>query len=78
MVVVVVVVFWVCPVFQAKQKHDIDLRWGRDVEMALTDGYNVHYGARSIKHEVQSGCGGGGWGRGGFIPSVKIFCTNAD
>uniref|UniRef100_A0A8C4WQU5 Clp ATPase C-terminal domain-containing protein n=2 Tax=Eptatretus burgeri TaxID=7764 RepID=A0A8C4WQU5_EPTBU len=38
---------------RAKQKHDIDLRWGRDVEMALTDGYNVHYGARSVKHEVE-------------------------
>ncbi|XP_075704273.1 mitochondrial disaggregase [Rhinoderma darwinii] len=37
---------------KAKQRHDITLIWDRDVMDVLTDGYNVHYGARSIKHEV--------------------------
>ncbi len=37
---------------QAKKKHDIDLKWDRQVLDVLADGYDVHYGARSIKHEV--------------------------
>ncbi|XP_040282507.1 caseinolytic peptidase B protein homolog [Bufo bufo] len=37
---------------KAKQRHDITLTWDREVTDVLTDGYNVHYGARSIKHEV--------------------------
>merc|ERR1719419_2002640 len=38
---------------KAKQKHDIDLIWDKQVENFLADGYNVYYGARSIKHEVE-------------------------
>ncbi|XP_075054450.1 mitochondrial disaggregase [Mixophyes fleayi] len=38
---------------KAKQRHDITLLWDRDVMDVLADGYNVHYGARSIKHEVE-------------------------
>ncbi|KAI5098572.1 caseinolytic peptidase B protein-like [Silurus meridionalis] len=38
---------------KAKQRHDITLLWDRDVLELLTRGYNVHYGARSIKHEVE-------------------------
>ena len=38
---------------KAKQKHDIDLLWDKQVENYLADGYNVYYGARSIKHEVE-------------------------
>lgn len=38
---------------KAKEKHSIELRWDRNVEVILADGYNVHYGARSIKHEVE-------------------------
>ena len=38
---------------KAKSKHDIDLTWDRQVLQHLADGYNVYYGARSIKHEVE-------------------------
>ena len=38
--------------FQANEKHGIDLTWDRQVIDILADGYDVHYGARSIKHEV--------------------------
>ncbi len=39
-------------VFQAKQRHNITLLWERPVLELLVGGYNLHYGARSIKHEV--------------------------
>lgn len=39
---------------QAKQRHNITLLWDREVADVLVDGYNVHYGARSIKHEVST------------------------
>lgn len=29
------------------------MNWDRSVESALADGYDVHYGARSIKYEVE-------------------------
>uniref|UniRef100_A0AAQ4P9R4 ClpB family mitochondrial disaggregase n=1 Tax=Gasterosteus aculeatus aculeatus TaxID=481459 RepID=A0AAQ4P9R4_GASAC len=38
---------------KAKQRHDIDLQWERPVLDFLAGGYNMHYGARSIKHEVE-------------------------
>uniref|UniRef100_A0A1E1X9P1 Putative caseinolytic peptidase b n=1 Tax=Amblyomma aureolatum TaxID=187763 RepID=A0A1E1X9P1_9ACAR len=38
---------------RAKDKHGIDLTWERRVVELLADGYNVHYGARSVKHEVE-------------------------
>ncbi|XP_044729469.1 caseinolytic peptidase B protein homolog [Chrysoperla carnea] len=38
---------------RARQKHHIELKWDREVEAALADGYDVHYGARSIKYEVE-------------------------
>ena len=38
---------------KAKSKHDIDLIWDTQVLNHLADGYNVYYGARSIKHEVE-------------------------
>lgn len=41
---------------QAKQRHDITLQWDRPVLDLLAGGYNLHYGARSIKHEVMGGC----------------------
>ncbi|KAB1272529.1 Caseinolytic peptidase B protein-like protein [Camelus dromedarius] len=37
---------------RAKQRHNITLLWDREVADVLVDGYNVHYGARSIKHEL--------------------------
>lgn len=37
---------------QAMQRHSIDLTWDRETLDILADGYNVKYGARSIKHEV--------------------------
>ena len=40
---------------QAKKKHGITLTWDRQVVDVLADGYDVHYGARSIKHEVDVG-----------------------
>ena len=42
--------FWAA---QAKKNHCIKLSWNNDVLEVLADGYNVHYGARSIKHEVE-------------------------
>ncbi|XP_030745726.1 caseinolytic peptidase B protein homolog isoform X2 [Sitophilus oryzae] len=38
---------------RAKDKHKIDMTWDRSVESALADGYDVCYGARSIKYEVE-------------------------
>lgn len=38
---------------RANDKHKIDLKWDRSVESALADGYDVNYGARSIKYEVE-------------------------
>uniref|UniRef100_A0A8C6DQ27 ClpB family mitochondrial disaggregase n=1 Tax=Moschus moschiferus TaxID=68415 RepID=A0A8C6DQ27_MOSMO len=38
---------------RAKQRHNITLLWDREVADVLVEGYNVHYGARSIKHEVE-------------------------
>ncbi|XP_053363390.1 caseinolytic peptidase B protein homolog isoform X1 [Clarias gariepinus] len=38
---------------KAKQRHDITLLWDRAVLELLIRGYNLHYGARSIKHEVE-------------------------
>ena len=35
------------------QKHSIELSWDDKVVDKLSTGYNVHYGARSIKHEVE-------------------------
>nr|XP_002129983.1 caseinolytic peptidase B protein homolog [Ciona intestinalis] len=37
----------------AKNRHGIDLYWkSPEVETIVADGYNIHYGARSIKYEV--------------------------
>ncbi|XP_072376408.1 mitochondrial disaggregase-like [Diabrotica undecimpunctata] len=38
---------------KAKEKHKIEISWDRSVESALADGYDVSYGARSIKYEVE-------------------------
>ena len=38
---------------QAEKKHNITLQWDYNVVDVLADGYDVHYGARSIKYEVQ-------------------------
>jgi ATP-dependent Clp protease ATP-binding subunit ClpB len=38
---------------RAKQRHKVKLEWNADVVDALAHGYNIHYGARSIKHEVK-------------------------
>ncbi|CAH1968326.1 unnamed protein product [Acanthoscelides obtectus] len=38
---------------RAKDKHKIEISWDRSVESALADGYDVNYGARSIKYEVE-------------------------
>lgn len=38
---------------KAMEKHKIELFWDRGVETILADGYDVHYGARSIKYEVE-------------------------
>lgn len=37
---------------RAEKKHDIDLTWSPEVVEYLRKGYNIHYGARSIKHEI--------------------------
>jgi len=38
---------------KAYEKHHIKLKWDPKALEALAQGYNVHYGARSIKHEVE-------------------------
>lgn len=38
---------------KARRRHALELRWEGGVLGALADGYDVHYGARSIKHEVE-------------------------
>jgi len=38
---------------RAMKKHKIELQWDRNVLDVLADGYNIRYGARSIKHEVE-------------------------
>ncbi|XP_061073512.1 mitochondrial disaggregase isoform X2 [Conger conger] len=38
---------------KAKQRHNITLQWESPVLDLLAGGYNLHYGARSIKHEVE-------------------------
>lgn len=38
---------------RASQRHKIELTWDKRVISLVADGYNVHYGARSIKHEVE-------------------------
>ena len=40
-------------IFQALQRHDIHLSWDKEVLACMTDGYDVHYGARSLKYEVR-------------------------
>ncbi|XP_066245444.1 mitochondrial disaggregase-like isoform X1 [Euwallacea similis] len=42
-----------CWAQRAKERHKIDIKWDRNVESALADGYDVCYGARSIKYEVE-------------------------
>lgn len=41
-----------CYLAQAKDRHEMELTWDVEVLEVLADGYDVHYGARSIKHEV--------------------------
>lgn len=38
---------------KAKEKHNVILYWDTGVETLLAGGYNMHYGARSIKYEVE-------------------------
>ncbi|BET01516.1 AAA domain (Cdc48 subfamily) [Nesidiocoris tenuis] len=38
---------------KAEEKHRVTLNWDTGVETVLAGGYNHHYGARSIKHEVE-------------------------
>lgn len=38
---------------QAHKRHGIVLTWSPEVLDVLADGYNIRYGARSLKHEVR-------------------------
>ncbi|OQV14773.1 Caseinolytic peptidase B protein-like protein [Hypsibius exemplaris] len=38
---------------RAKKHHKVDIKWDHAVVDAIADAYNVRYGARSIKHEVE-------------------------
>lgn len=38
---------------KALSRHSVELAWESGVLGCLADGYDVHYGARSIKHEVE-------------------------
>eukprot|EP01134_Creolimax_fragrantissima_P001993 CFRG1993T1 len=37
---------------KAEARHGVEITWTDDVVTALTSGYDVHYGARSLKYEV--------------------------
>lgn len=37
---------------KALKRHEMKIIWDREVLDILADGYDIHYGARSIKHEV--------------------------
>lgn len=39
--------------FKAKEKHGMILEWDRNALDFLVNGYDINYGARSIKHEVE-------------------------
>ena len=38
--------------YKAHDKHSVSLSWDSAVVDVLSEGYDIHYGARSIKHEV--------------------------
>eukprot|EP00158_Paraphelidium_tribonemae_P006843 Partr_v1_DN27995_c2_g1_i2_m11291 putative ClpB caseinolytic peptidase B homolog (E. coli) len=38
---------------RALSKHEIEMTWDKSAVNALSHGYNIHYGARSIKYEVE-------------------------
>ncbi len=38
---------------RAQRRHNVKLTWAPEVVDVLAGGYNIHYGARSIKHEVR-------------------------
>ncbi|XP_077288910.1 mitochondrial disaggregase-like [Arctopsyche grandis] len=38
---------------KAKSRHSVELKWESGVLGCLADGYDIHYGARSIKYEVE-------------------------
>ncbi|RCH95406.1 hypothetical protein CU098_009650 [Rhizopus stolonifer] len=38
---------------KSRKRHGITMTWETDVVDALADGYNIRYGARSIKYEVE-------------------------
>lgn len=38
---------------RARQRHEVELEWDTGLVEAIADGYNIHYGARSIRHEVE-------------------------
>ena len=39
---------------RANRRHEMQLEWDANVIDVLAAGYNIYYGARSIKHEVHS------------------------
>ena len=43
---------FICITKQAAERHEIELTWSTEVLDVLADGYNIRYGARSLKHEV--------------------------
>ncbi|EPZ35743.1 Chaperonin ClpA/B domain-containing protein [Rozella allomycis CSF55] len=38
---------------KAESRHQMKIEWTPEVKQMLAKGYNIHYGARSIKHEVE-------------------------
>lgn len=38
---------------RALKRHNIAIKWDKNIVGTLTEGYNVSYGFRSIKHEVE-------------------------
>jgi ATP-dependent Clp protease ATP-binding subunit ClpB len=37
---------------KAKKRHGLDLSWSEEVPALIARGYDVHYGARSLKYEL--------------------------
>ena len=63
---------------QALKRHGIHMSWDREVVDVLADGYDVCYGARSIKPEVRCELPSGRCVPSGIspVPFCYVFCSS--
>lgn len=63
---------------QALNNHGTHMSWDREVEDVLADGYDVCYGARSIKPEVRCELTSGRCVPSGIspVPFCYVFCSS--